>query len=100
MRPNLENEIMEEQLYLVVASGEKYDSKIAERDQFVNVIAGLLYSDPMDMPPEDRDAWWRDINDPDSWASDDDLGPVEFARGIGEIDQLRIFKIVNMEIIR
>jgi hypothetical protein len=83
-------------MFLVVASGENYETKLCRQDQVVEAIAGMIYEHHEDMPPEERDQWTEDINDKTKWdESHPDLGPTHFRCGIGETGWIDVWRVVH-----
>lgn len=82
--------------FIVIGHGESYITKICRQDQIVDTVAGFIYDPASAMPKEEREQWERDIANIDEWwITDPDLGPVHFKAGIGETDNISIWRVMD-----
>lgn len=79
--------------FLLVGSGETYSAEIVKGTQLLDKMLDALFGEAKEATPEQRQSYKDDIENPDSWHSDQDYGPTRWSQDIGETDCIDIFLI-------
>lgn len=83
--------------FLVIGSGESYNTKIAQGGKGVfDAIVQLMFGEAENC--DDPDYWASLLVDEDNWVTDHDLGPVHCHFDVGETDRIDIYQIEPSEL--
>lgn len=79
--------------FLLIGSGESYETEILPGGQLLDRMIIMMYGEPENCSPTEREQYARDLANEDNWCHNPDYGPVTFDMNVGETDHIYIRRI-------
>lgn len=84
--------------FLMVCSGESYSAEIIKGSEITEKLFEALFGGVSEGEHEEREFYRNEIDEPDNWNHDLDLGPTYWDSEIGETDRVRIYLITDKKL--